>query len=141
MQLQQQMNPQPLEQLQPQPFQQPNYDQAISQILDSLQFTLQNYQSSSLNAEIAGKLVHQFAQSAHFLAQAAQQEGQHIPAAIQMRLTGEKLALQQQQQQQQQDLQQKDQQHQHAMDILTLLQQQQQQQQQNDQQQNQDISG
>jgi uncharacterized protein YicC (UPF0701 family) len=92
----------------------PQYDETIASVLTRIQSLLA--MGDNVNIDVQTKGVYQLAQAAHYLAQASVQEGQHVPASINLRMESMKMENEQQQQQHQQHLAVIDQQHRHQLE-------------------------
>lgn len=116
------MDPQSSLQLQMQALQQaqfeglPDYNTQIKGILQLIGTTTQRGQSAQdLDLNAAADNIYKLSQAVHLLAQSNSEEGEAIPARIQVRLEGAKLQMEQAQQTHQMMLNEQDQQHKHAL--------------------------
>jgi hypothetical protein len=99
----QQMQPNDSMQLQMQALQQaqfehlPDYNTPIKSILQFIQqITQEGQQMQTMDLNVSAESIYKLSQAVHLLAQSNSEEGEAIPARIQVRLEGAKLQMQQQ---------------------------------------------
>ena len=94
----------------------PDYDSVIKNLLNMIQ-SLSTQIPESIAVDKGTQGIYHIAQSIHLLAQSASEEGEHVPARLQIRLNSAQLQMENSQKVHQMMLQEADQQHQHQLQI------------------------